>query len=195
MKTLNHWLQHHNIPENLSQSQSSEPQTISIDELSMLDIRLDNQLDLLAIRDDESELSSILNVDKTKMIYNIFSHGISIALWILPQRINECSTYCNHSHLLSILKPPFFLQKFQLRTRQKQLLSIPHNSVSNTIISVTTTRHVKLFVMVTYISVKLIAFSALGQGKNYLWRWNQSVSLIYSCNQIDWDWTMINEQR
>ena len=34
----------------------------------MLGITLDNQLDLLAIRDDGSEVYTVLNVDKSKMI-------------------------------------------------------------------------------------------------------------------------------
>jgi len=47
---------------------------ISIDELSALDITLDNQLDLFAIYDDESEVYSILNIDKSKMIYILIHH-------------------------------------------------------------------------------------------------------------------------
>ncbi len=48
---------------------------ISIDELSMLGITLDNQLDLLAIHDDESEVYSILNIDKSKMICILTRHS------------------------------------------------------------------------------------------------------------------------
>ena len=40
----------------------------------MLDITLDNQRDLLAILDDESEIYSILNIDKSKMIDILIRH-------------------------------------------------------------------------------------------------------------------------
>src|SRR5947207_1380326 len=47
---------------------------ISIDELPALGITLDNQLGLLAILDDGSEIYSVLNIDKSKMIGILTRH-------------------------------------------------------------------------------------------------------------------------
>src|SRR5204863_9698076 len=57
-----------------SQYESSESQTISIDELMKLGVTLDNKLELLAICDNGSEVYSVLNIDKSKMICTLTRH-------------------------------------------------------------------------------------------------------------------------
>ena len=57
-----------------SQYESSESQTISIDELMKLGVTLDDKLELLAICDNGSEVYSVLNIDKSKMICTLTRH-------------------------------------------------------------------------------------------------------------------------
>ena len=64
--------QHEEYP-NKSRSQSSS-QTISVDELAKLDVTLDNQLGLLAICDNGSEVYAVMNTDKSKMICTLTRH-------------------------------------------------------------------------------------------------------------------------
>jgi len=57
-----------------SSLQLSVPQTITFDGLTELGVTLDSQLNLLAVRDDGSEVYSVLNTDKSKMICTLTRH-------------------------------------------------------------------------------------------------------------------------
>ena len=57
-----------------SQLRSSENKRYQIDELMELDVTLDNQLGLLAICDNGSEVYSVLNIDKSKTICVLTRH-------------------------------------------------------------------------------------------------------------------------
>ena len=144
----------------LRKSQSSSgSRTISIDELTALGITFDSQLNLLAVQDDGFEVYSILNVDKSRMICALIRHPDRII--DIRTREEEVFHYCNPRHLAWIL-----LSRLR-RGLDQNLSSMSHSIASGAINLVIAT--VKLFVVITYISARPIAFLAHDWANNCHW--------------------------
>ena len=151
-----------------SQLQSSEVQTISMDELTKLGVTLDNQLTLLTIRNDGSRVYSVMDIDKPNMIclLTLHSDGI-IDITTKDGRdfrlLHSCAAIKIQHQFISINGP-----------QCQHLMSMPHDNASGAIISVITTRNVKnfmkQFVVVTYISTSTIALLTHDRASNYHWQ-------------------------
>ncbi len=129
----------------------------------------------------------------TNQRWYVLSHVTSIVLLILQQGMDKYSNCCNLRHpllawtLLSRLR----------RVLHQHLTSMSHSSAINSIIIARLVKSfMKLFFVITYISVRPIAFLAHDRASiviGYRKRWNKSISLIYWGNKIDWieQWTKV----